>query len=263
MLEMLHVDKSYAGTPVLRDISLRVGPAESLIVLGGSGSGKSTLLRLIIGLERCDAGQVMVNDVDISRFKEEELIAIRDQMGIVFQEGALFDSLTIRQNVGYRLYDEGGWDEHEIEEIVTRLLGFVELAHTIDMKPAELSGGMRRRVAIARALAGQPRYMLYDEPTAGLDPVTSRSICDLLVKLRDMEGMSSVVVTHDLNAAYFLAEHTARVVSPGDIRVEREPADQCFIHTSFSVLRDGRIVFSGNMDELVSSGDSYIQEFIS
>ncbi len=263
MLEMLHVDKSYADTPVLQDICLRVGPAESLIVLGGSGSGKSTLLRLFIGLERCDAGQVNVRDVDISRLKEDELIAIRDQMGIVFQEGALFDSLTIRQNVGYRLYDEGGWDEHEIEEIVTRLLGFVGLTHTIDMKPAELSGGMRRRVAIARALAGQPRYMLYDEPTAGLDPVTARSICDLLVKLRDMEGMTSVVVTHDLNAAYFLAEHTARVVSPGDIRVEREPADQCFIHTSFSVLRDGRIVFSGNMDELVSSGDPYIQEFIS
>jgi phospholipid/cholesterol/gamma-HCH transport system ATP-binding protein len=195
--------------------------------------------------------------------KENELMQIRQKMGMVFQEGALFDSLTVRENVAYRLYDEGGWYESEIDEKVRKLLGFVELEHTIDMFPSELSGGMRRRVAIARALMGNPRIMLYDEPTSGLDPVTSRSICDLMVKLRDLEGVTSLVVTSDLNAAFFLSGHTAQLdEKTQQVSISGESHGFCFIHTRFCVLDKGRLLFNGNQRELFGTKDPFIHEFI-
>lgn len=263
MIQLQEVSKAYNDETVLDRISLRVGPAESLVIFGGSGSGKSTLLRLICGLDRCDRGRIVVDGEDITRLRESQLIPVRLKMGVVFQEGALFDSLSVRQNVAYRLYDEGGWDEGEIDELVARLLGFVGLAHTADLMPSELSGGMRRRVAIARAMAGRPRILLYDEPTAGLDPVTARTICDLMVMLRDLEGIASVVVTHDLNAAWFMAGYSALVDGEGGISLQREGPDFCYSHTRFSVLHDGRFVFSGSMPELQECPDPYVREFIS
>ena len=190
-------------------------------------------------------------------------IPVRLKIGMVFQEGALFDSLSVRRNVAYRLYDEGGWDEAEIDELVVRLLGFVGLAHTADLMPSQLSGGMRRRVAIARAMAGRPRILLYDEPTAGLDPVTARTICDLMVMLRDLEGVASVVVTHDLNAAWFLASYSAQVGGDGEIQLRRQGDNACYVHTRFDMLQDGRIVFEGSLPELMESPDPAVQEFIS
>jgi phospholipid/cholesterol/gamma-HCH transport system ATP-binding protein len=263
MIELQGVTKAYNGETVLDGINLRVGQAESLVILGGSGSGKSTLLRLICGLDRCDAGRILIDGQDITYLSENELIPVRLKMGVLFQEGALFDSLTVKENVAYRLYDEGGWDEAEIGELVERLLGFVGLAHTMNYMPSELSGGMRRRVAIARAMAGRPRILLYDEPTAGLDPVTGRTICDLMVKLRDLEGITSVVVTHDLNAAWFLASYSAQVHDGGRITLEREGPDFCYVHTRFSMLRNGRIIFNGSLPEVMECENPAVQEFIS
>lgn len=262
MITLQDVRKTFDDEAVLDGIDLHVGPAESMIVLGGSGSGKSTLLKLIVGLMRCDSGDIVVSDQHITALKEDDLMAVRQNVGIVFQEGAIFDSLTIRENVAYRLYDEGGWEEDEIEEQVMKLLGFVDLGHTIDMMPSELSGGMRRRVAIARALMGNPRVMLYDEPTAGLDPVTSRTICNLMVKLRDLEGVTSIVVTHDLNAAFFLSNHSARLTDSGETEIVPEGKDFCFVHTRFCVLNSGKIIFEGNKQDLLESGDPYVKEFI-
>ena len=263
MLKLVEVNKSYGDEQVLSGICMRARQAESLVVLGGSGSGKSTLLRLMAGLEPCDSGQILLNEADITRMGESKLLDFRRQIGVVFQEGALFDSLTVRENVAFRMYDEGGWEEADIDGLVSRLLGFVGLAHTMDLMPSELSGGMRRRVAIARAMAGQPRIMLYDEPTAGLDPITGRTICDLMVALRDLEGITSVVVTHDLNAAHFLASHSARICEDGQMAIEAQDDRACFIHTRFNVLREGRIVFDGNLAQLQQSEDAFIQEFIS
>lgn len=263
MLQLHEVSKYFDETAVLRDVSFRLSPGESLVIFGGTGSGKSTLLRLIIGLDKPDRGQIIINGQDITSLRERQLVPLRRKAGIVFQEGALFDSLTVGQNVGYRLYDEGGWDDEEIREIVLKNLGFVELEHTIDLRPSELSGGMRRRVAIARALIGDPKIMLYDEPTAGLDPVTARTICDLMVKLRDLEGVASVVVTHDLAAAFFLSGYQAAVSPDGRVDFIGEGDRVCYIHTRFSMLRDGILVFNGNQRDLLQSADPYIREFLS
>jgi phospholipid/cholesterol/gamma-HCH transport system ATP-binding protein len=263
MVHLENVSKSFNGEQVLRDIHLKVGPAESLVLIGSSGSGKSTLMKLIIGLVPADSGRITIAGHELSAMSENEMMAVRQKVGMVFQEGALFDSLTVRENVAYRLYDEGGWKEEDIEEQVRQLLSFVELEHTIDMMPSELSGGMRRRVAIARALMGNPRILIYDEPTAGLDPVTARSICDLMVKLRDLEGVTSIVVTSDLSVAFFLSTYTARLDEESQqVIMSAESDDVCFIHTHFSVLKDGGILFEGNLNELRESGDPFIQEFI-
>lgn len=261
-IELQGVTKRYGDHEVLKGIDLRVEPAGSLIVLGGSGSGKSTLLRLLIGLTRPEEGRVRVAGCEVTACVESKLGDMRQQVGIVFQEGALFDSMSVRDNVAYRLREQGGWREAEIEERVLRLLGFVGLAHTIDQFPAELSGGMRRRVAIARALMGSPRIMLYDEPTAGLDPVTARTICDLLVKLRDLEGTTSVIVTHDLSAAYFLASTWARLGEAGNVVLESEQIDRCLVHTRFAMLHEGRIVFHGSLPELWASPVEIVRAFI-
>jgi len=263
MIRLEDVSKRFGNEQVLRHIGFHVGSAECLIVLGSNGSGKSTLMKLILGLVDSDGGSIKIGGQEITNMSESRLMEVRQKTGMVFQEGALFDSLTVRENVAFRLYDEGGWEEDEIEEHVLRLLGFVELEHTIDMMPSELSGGMRRRVAIARAMMGNPRILLYDDPTAGLDPVTARSICDLLIKLRDLEGVTSIVVTSDLNTAYFLSSYSARLdKESGAVFFDSETNGLCYIHTKFCVLEHGNIIFGGTLKELQQSRDPFIQEFI-
>lgn len=224
MIEFRDVTKSFDDETVLRAVSFRITRGETMIILGASGSGKSTILKLLLGLIRPDSGTILVEGRDITAMTERELVRVRRAFGMVFQEGALFDSLSVCENVGYRLYEEGNLGEDEIELVVRRMLGFVGLEEAIDKMPAELSGGMKRRVGIARALVGNPKVILYDEPTAGLDPITKRTIVDLMIKLRDLEGVTSIFVTHDLAAAemiateYASAETTAKSVSRAPAR---------------------------------------------
>src|SRR4026207_966354 len=190
-IELKNVVKYYDDALILNNVSFAVRRGETKIILGGSGSGKSTILKLIIGLEKPDEGEIWIDGEEISRFRESDLMRVRQKIGMVFQEGALFDSLSVADNVAYRLHEQGELDEEEILAVVAKTLGFVDLEDAIEKMPSELSGGMRRRAAIARALVGSPRIMLYDEPTAGLDPLTARTINELVIKLRDLEGVSS------------------------------------------------------------------------
>jgi phospholipid/cholesterol/gamma-HCH transport system ATP-binding protein len=194
---------------ILRDVSFTLQTAHTKIFLGASGAGKSTILRLILGLLKPDRGRIFVNGEEIDQMPEEQLLAVRADLGMVFQEGALFDSLTVRENVGYKLFEELYWPLDKANARVEEVLGFIGLGEFIDRMPAELSGGQRRRVAIARAMAAKPRILLYDEPTTGLDPITALTVDEEIIKLRDLEGVSSIVVTHQLRDAIFIAEHTA------------------------------------------------------
>ncbi len=263
MIEFRGVCKQFDDEVVLKDVSFKIIPGETKIILGASGSGKSTILKLILGLIRPDSGQILIEGRDITRMTERELVDIRAAIGMVFQEGALFDSLSVRENVGYRLMEEGQLSEAEIEAEVLQLLGFVGLEEAIDKMPAELSGGMKRRVGIARALVGTPKIVLYDEPTAGLDPITKRAIVELMIKLRDTEGVTSVFVTHDLHAASIIATEYA---SPGDDGriVFRHGGDSlCLLNNNFIMLQNGFICFEGSYQELMSSEVPYIKTFTS
>jgi phospholipid/cholesterol/gamma-HCH transport system ATP-binding protein len=210
-----------------------------------------------------DAGRIFVNGEQIDRMREDDLMQVRADLGMVFQEGALFDSLTVRENVGYKLFEELQWPMDQANARVEEVLGFVGLAQFIDRMPAELSGGQRRRVAIARAMAAKPRILLYDEPTTGLDPITCLTVDEEIVKLRDLEGVSSVLVTHQLRDAFFVAEHAATRRN-GDVmfeKADREKGDQA----EFIMLKDGRIHFEGNASELrrTAAVDPYMQSFLS
>ena len=240
--------------------TLRTGPTK--IFLGASGAGKSTILRLILGLLKPDSGYIFVNGERVDNMTEDQMMAVRADLGMVFQEGALFDSLTVRENVGYKLF-ELRVPEAEVNRRVEEVLGFVRLAEFIDRKPSELSGGQRRRVAIARAMAAKPRILLYDEPTTGLDPITSITIDEEIIKLRDLEHVSSIVVTHQLRDAFFVAEHMA-VGGDKGVRLERAPRNKAD-EAEFIMLRDGRIAFEGNATELreVQRRDPYIEAFLS
>ncbi|MBP7864752.1 MAG: ATP-binding cassette domain-containing protein [Acidobacteria bacterium] len=262
MIVLRDVCKSYGDDRVLDHVSLRVGAGRSHVILGGSGSGKSTLLRVMAGLEPMDSGEMFIRTKNVSQVTAKAWKKLRRQVGIVFQEGALFDSLSVRDNVGYSLIDEGGWPREEIDQAARRVLGFVGLQHTLDQMPSELSGGMRRRVAIARAIVAEPRIMLYDEPTAGLDPVTSRTICDLIVKLRDVSGVTSVIVTHDLSAAFFFAGYGMDVAEDGNTTLIPEGDTFRYVHTEFSVLNEGRIIFTGTRDALLETPIPYIRSFL-
>ncbi len=257
-----NVSKSYDNQPVLRNLTMEVREAEMKIVLGGSGSGKTTLLKMVLGLVKPDSGRIIVGGTDITDFSENQMMDVRKNIGMVFQEGALFDFLSVGENVAYRMREDGRYSHAEIMEVVQRLLGFVGLQRAIDKMPSQLSGGMRRRVAIARAMVGNPRILLYDEPTAGLDPITSRTICDLVIKLRDLEGVSSIFVTHDLNSATNLAGEYALVGPSGDVSFRADGGEFCLINTSFVILKGGQIIFEGSEDEMRASGDEYIQEFL-
>ena len=248
---------------ILREVSFTLQTGHTKIFLGASGAGKSTILRLITGLLLPDAGRIFVNGERIDNMTEDQLMAVRADLGMVFQEGALFDSLTVRENVGYKLYEELHWPLEDVDRRVREVLGFIGLGDFIDRMPSELSGGQRRRVAIARAMAAKPRILLYDEPTTGLDPITALTVDQEIIKLRDIEGVSSIVVTHQLRDAFYIAEHTA--MTDGDrIRLERA-IGQKTDEAEFIMLRDGRISFEGNASELreAQRKDPYITAFLS
>jgi phospholipid/cholesterol/gamma-HCH transport system ATP-binding protein len=257
------VDLSFDEKVILRDVSFTLQTGHTKIFLGASGAGKSTILRLILGLLKPDAGRIFVNGEEIDRMSEEQLMRVRADLGMVFQEGALFDSLTVRENVGYKLFEELNWPIDKANARVEQVLGFVGLGEFIDRMPSELSGGQRRRVAIARAMAAKPRILLYDEPTTGLDPITSVSVDEEIIKLRDLEGVSSVLVTHQLRDAFFVAEHTAQR-SDGRVSLEKA-AEHKADEAEFIMLKDGCIAFEGNAAELRREAERnpYLHAFLS
>jgi phospholipid/cholesterol/gamma-HCH transport system ATP-binding protein len=246
---------------VLDGISFRLPRAETKALFGVAGSGKSTILKLALGLIKPDSGHIYTLGEDVTQMEEEQLFELRRKIGIVFQESALFDSLTVRDNVAFRLMEEGTVALDEIERRVREALRFVELEHTVDMFPAELSGGMRRRVAIARAIITQPETLLYDSPTGGLDPVTSTTIVELIVKQRDISKTSSLLVTHRLQDAFTMASHyfdaTTNHMKPVP------PGGKIEAPMSFLILRDAKVIFDGNIDDLAHTQDEYIREYIS
>ncbi len=246
---------------VLDGISFTLYPGFTKIFLGASGSGKSTILKLILGLLAPDSGRIWVHGQSIERMPERELLAVRDRTGMVFQEGALFDSLTVGENVGFKLYEDATLPLADVRARVEAVLGFVELGPYVDRMPSALSGGQRRRVAIARAMAFKPTLLLYDEPTTGLDPMTALTVDTEIVKLRDLEGVTSVLVTHQLRDAFFVATHGATRPDGGTLIVTatRDKVDEA----DFVMLRDGRVAFEGSADELRASTDAYLREFLS
>jgi phospholipid/cholesterol/gamma-HCH transport system ATP-binding protein len=255
------VSISFEDKMVLDGISFQLPRGETKALFGVAGSGKSTILKMAIGLVKPDSGRIYTLGEDVTQMSEEALFELRRKVGIVFQESALFDSLTVRDNVAFRLMEEGEIPPEEIERRVREALRFVELEHTVDMFPSELSGGMRRRVAIARAIITQPETLLYDSPTGGLDPVTSTTIIELIVKQRDVFKTSSLLVTHRLQDAFTMATHYfdaksnhMKPVPPGG-RVE--------VPLAFLILRDGKVIFDGDLRELANSRDEYIREYIS
>ena len=242
---------------VLRDISFSVPHGSMRILLGASGAGKSVVLKLILGLLRPDAGAVLVNGQRVDQMSERELLRVRGDIGMLFQESALFDSLTVAENVGYRLYEENGVPIDQVRSRVAEVLGFIGMGEYIDRMPAELSGGQRRRVAIARAIAAKPNLLLFDDPTTGLDPIISTSVDDEIVKLRDLEHVTSIVVTHQIRDAYYVATHEA-VTTNGQLDIRPAGAERA----SFMVLHEGGIYFEGSGEELLASQDAYLQHFL-
>jgi phospholipid/cholesterol/gamma-HCH transport system ATP-binding protein len=260
-IEFRNVSLAFGDRVVLNDVSFRVRYGESKIIMGGSGTGKSTLLRLVLGLLKPDSGQILIDGEDISDFKEEEMMQVRRKIGMVFQEGALFDSLSVYDNVAYRLREQR-IKEAEIEPVVLRMLRFVDLEHAVEKMPNELSGGMRRRVGIARALVGNPKIILYDEPTAGLDPITARTINELALKLRDLEDVSSIFVTHRLQDIEILSSEFVVRDDYGNLHFEHEGDRLCLINTKLVMLKDGSVIFSGTNEEMRGSKDPYIRKFL-
>jgi phospholipid/cholesterol/gamma-HCH transport system ATP-binding protein len=260
-IEFRDVHLSFDDKKILNGVNFTVKKGETKIILGRSGGGKSTTVRLILGLLKPDSGQILIDGEDITDYTEEEMMAVRQKIGMVFQEGALFDSLSVYENVAYRLIEQGV-HEDIIDHEVRRMLQFVDLEDAIDKMPIELSGGMRRRVGIARALVGDPKIVLFDEPTAGLDPPTSRTICELAIKLRDLQDVSSIFVTHEMKNLEYLASEYATVNESGEVVFEKEGQKLCLINTSMIMFRDGQIIFSGKDEQLRESPDPYIIRFI-
>jgi phospholipid/cholesterol/gamma-HCH transport system ATP-binding protein len=256
-----HVSLSFDDTVVLRDVSFTLRRGHTKIILGASGAGKSISLKLILGLLKPDGGKVWVNGQRVDEYSEDQMIKVRADIGMVFQEGALFDSLTVAENVGYKLYEETDLPLDQVRKRVEEVLGFVRLSQFIDRRPSELSGGQRRRVAIARAMTVKPGILLYDEPTTGLDPITSTTIDEEIIKLRDFEEVTSILVTHQLRDAFFVA--TQEAVRSGN-RVEFKPAGAAKLEEAeFMMLKDGVIIFEGTAPELRASSDPYIRAFLS
>jgi phospholipid/cholesterol/gamma-HCH transport system ATP-binding protein len=260
-IEFRNVHMSFEDRVILEDVSFTVAPGETKIIMGGSGTGKSTALKLVLGLIKPDSGSILINGEDVAQLSEKEMTQVRKNIGMVFQDGALFDSLSVYENVGYRLFEKGV-PEPEIQEEVRRMLHFVNMDDSMYMMPAELSGGMRRRVGIARALIGNPKLILFDEPTAGLDPPTARTICELAMKLRDLEDVSSMFVTHRLDDIKLMASNYYTVGKDGEIEFQAEDGKLCLINTQFIMLKDGRVIFSGTDEELWVSPDDYIKDFL-
>lgn len=260
-IEFRDVVLAFDDRVVLDSLSFKVMKGETKIILGGSGGGKSTIIKLVLGLLKPDAGRILVDGQDITDFDEVEMIGVRKNIGMVFQEGALFDSLSVYDNVAYRLHEQA-LPEDEVEPEVRRMLRFVNLEDAIDKMPAELSGGMRRRVGIARALIGDPKIVLFDEPTAGLDPPTARTICELAMKLRDLEDVSSIFVTHEMNNLHYICSEYAVVDDKGRVIFEREGERLCLINSKVMMMREGKIIFSGTDESLRRAEDPYIMRFL-
>jgi phospholipid/cholesterol/gamma-HCH transport system ATP-binding protein len=255
-----NVSIAFEENVVLDGVSFRLPRGETKALFGVAGSGKSTILKLALGLLPPDGGRIFVLGEEITRMSEEELFAIRRRVGIVFQESALFDSLTVRDNVAFRLMEER-ISEEEIDRRVLESLRFVELEHTLEMFPSELSGGMRRRVAIARAIIAEPEVLLYDSPTGGLDPVTSNTIVELIVKQRDVSKTSALMVTHRLQDAFTMATHQFDKITNQMAALPKGQHSE--VPVSFLLLRDGKAIFDGDAKALVASRDPYIREYIS
>jgi phospholipid/cholesterol/gamma-HCH transport system ATP-binding protein len=236
MIELKGVGISFSDQDVLKGIDLRVKKGETRVLLGPSGCGKSVTLKILLGLLKPDSGSVVIDGQDITRMSEDELNEVRTKMGMVFQGGALFDSLTVRENVAFKLIESRTMESDAIDRIVEEKLRYVDLEEAIDMMPADLSGGMKKRVAIARAITGSPTILLYDEPTTGLDPITAKQINSLIMKLAK-EGVTSIVVTHELHSAFMVGD-------------------------AISMIRDGRIIFEGTVEELKSTRDPWIIEYL-
>ncbi len=260
-IEFRNVVLAFDDRVILDRLSFKVLRGETKIILGGSGGGKSTIIKLVLGLLKPDEGQVLVDGEDITDYSEAQMVDVRKNIGMVFQEGALFDSLSVYDNVAYRLHEQG-LSEEEVEPEVRRMLRFVNLEDAIDKMPAELSGGMRRRVGIARALIGDPKIVLFDEPTAGLDPPTARTICELAMKLRDLEDVSSIFVTHEMNNLDYLCSEYAVVNEEGQVVFEREGERLCLTNSKVMMMRNGKVIFAGTDERLRKAEDPYIQKFL-
>jgi phospholipid/cholesterol/gamma-HCH transport system ATP-binding protein len=245
--------------PVLKNISFTVLRGETRIILGPAGGGKSVLMKLANGLIRPDTGTIHIFGDDITRMRETNLFKLRARIGMVFQESALFDSLSVEDNVAYRLHEEQV-PEEEAHKRVIEALQFVELEHTINKFPPELSGGMRRRVSIARAIITKPDLILSDSPTGGLDPITSTTIIDLVIKQRDVTHTTSLVITHRLQDAFLLARNR---FNPETGKIEPIPNGGIDDSTKFLVLNEGQVVFDGTTHELVHSTDPWLKEYLS
>jgi phospholipid/cholesterol/gamma-HCH transport system ATP-binding protein len=255
------VSLAFDDKRVLEGVSFRLAHGETKALFGVAGSGKSTLLKLALGLIKPDSGHIYVLGEEITQMSENDLFKLRGRIGMVFQESALFDSFTVRENVAFRLIEDGDVSEEEIERRVREALSFVELEHTLDMFPSELSGGMRRRVAIARAIITQPEVILYDSPTGGLDPVTSTTIVELIVKQRDVYKTSSLMVTHRLQDAFIMATHYFN--RKANKMFPLAAGARCEVPMAFLILREGKVIFDGDIEELAKTKDEYIREYIS
>jgi phospholipid/cholesterol/gamma-HCH transport system ATP-binding protein len=250
----------FEDKPVLDGVSFTLAHGETKVLFGVAGAGKSTILKMALGLIKPDRGRIIVLGEEITSMRERELFDLRRRVGMVFQESALFDSLTVEENVAYRLQEEEHLPEDLVRQRVIDSLHFVELEHTLKLFPSELSGGMRRRVGIARAIITQPEVLLYDSPTGGLDPITSTRIIELIVKQRDVFKTSSLMVTHRLQDGFIMASHYFDPDS--NQMLELKPGSGRNLHTTFLILRDGKVLFEGNAHDLAHSQDEYIREYI-
>lgn len=237
MIELFDIHKSFEGKPVLKGVNLKIGQGETLVILGRSGCGKSVTLKIILRLLKQDLGRIVIDGEDTSDYTEERMLMLRKKIGMLFQGAALFDSMNVKENVAYALREHLKLGEEEISQKVAQALSFVEMTGSEHLMPSELSGGMKKRVALARAIVLEPRYMFYDEPTTGLDPLTSRKINDLINKLKHEYKVGSIVVTHEIANAFMVADR-------------------------FEVIKDGEILFSGTSNELKGSKLKFVQDFI-
>ena len=260
-IEFRNVHLAFDEKVILNGVNFIVNKGETKIILGRSGSGKSTIIRLVLGLLKPDSGEILIDGEDITFLSETQMMGVRKKLGMVFQEGALFDSLPVYDNVGYRLHEQNV-DEEIVETQVKQMLSFVDLRDAVDKMPSELSGGMRRRVGIARALIGRPPIVLFDEPTAGLDPPTARTICELAIKLRDIQDVSSMFVTHEMKNLEYLSSEYAILDENDEVVFEEEGEKLCIINTGIIMLKEGDIIFSGKNEELMEQEDPYIKRFL-
>jgi phospholipid/cholesterol/gamma-HCH transport system ATP-binding protein len=237
LIQLQDIHKTFESNYVLRGVDLEIGEGQTMVILGKSGCGKSVLLKLILRLMDKDEGRIFIDDEDTTNFSEEQMVPVRKKMGMLFQSAALFDSLTVEDNVAYMLHEHTTMTPRVIVDRVAEVLSFVELPGTEKLMPSELSGGMRKRVALARALAYQPRYLLYDEPTTGLDPMTAKTINELIRNTQEKLDVTSIVVTHDLISAFYVGDR-------------------------FALIRDGRVAFCGTPNEFKASADPFIVEYL-